>query len=77
MPAQSIDLTCPNCHETQPVDVDEMGAALDLVPCSGNDTCTKKLCPLCRVKLDCCGNLFACEEHSQEVDGEKVCALCA
>lgn len=75
MSLQAIELTCPTCGLTQPAEVDEMGAAIDLVPCS-IDSCAKKLCPFCRFKLDCCKDLFACEEHSFDIDGEKVCELC-
>lgn len=76
MPPQSVELECPSCRNTQTVEVDECGADLDLVPCQGSDSCKAMLCPFCRVKLDCCKDLFACEDHAYRIDGEMTCEPC-
>lgn len=74
-----VNLECPLCHVTQPVEVeyDDDGngsAALDTVPCA-DDRCTAKLCPECP-RFVCGGcDLTFCDGHDSFAD-EGYCPAC-
>lgn len=65
MSAQTVDLKCPSCGLTQPAELDECGASIDLVPCQGSEE-KHQLCPYCRFLCSSC-ELHCCEDHSVEI----------
>lgn len=74
----TAQVECLHCESTQIVDCDEDGsAAIEQWPCQGSDDCTAMLCDDCpQFQCECCG-LYSCIEHTNIVQGETVCAICA
>lgn len=72
---QSVELECPECGAYHWGEVGEDGATLDVRPCEGSPTCTKKLCQTCRRQCGSC-DLWACGEHIVDVAGRLTCHLC-